>query len=119
MRWSYDATDQALYVTLRDDLTRAGVIEMPDGTIVDVDAAGQAVGVEVIRSWAEWDIDAVIRRFALDEDTASALRWIAYAPLVRSRPTHDGGAGPGQGFQPEPPVGVSGQTRPAPEFAAA
>jgi hypothetical protein len=57
---------------------------MLDGAVIDVDGGGQAAGIEVIRSWAEWDIAAVTDRFGLDQATVDLIGWVANSPLVRS-----------------------------------
>jgi uncharacterized protein YuzE len=88
MHWTYDADDRALYIQLDDASPVARQVEMPDGTIVDVADDGHAIGIEVIRSWADWDLGAVAERFALDRETASVVGWIADSPLVRSTPLH-------------------------------
>ncbi len=81
MRWTFDTDADALYVYLAEG-SPAGQVPMPDGTVVDVDETGRPVGVEVLRPWAEWDIDAVVERFQVDDDTAAGLRWIAGLPLI-------------------------------------
>ena len=58
MSWTLDVESQSLYVTLSDDAV-AGQVEMPDGTIVDTDEAGRAVGIEVLRAGTPWDHQAV------------------------------------------------------------
>jgi uncharacterized protein YuzE len=86
VRWTYDAEVAALYIYLVDGRQPSAQVEMPDGTVVDVDDTGRALGIEVVRSWAEWDIQAVITRFGLDAKTADEVLWIANSTIVRRRP---------------------------------
>ncbi len=72
MSWTLDVESQSLYVTLSDDAV-AGQVEMPDGTIVDTDEAGRAVGIEVLRAGTPWDHQAVAQRFHLSKDAAEYL----------------------------------------------
>jgi uncharacterized protein YuzE len=90
MQWTYDADERALYIRLSDE-DIAGQVEMLDGTLVDVDGGGRPTGIEVIRSWAEWDIDAVADRFGLDPATVDLIRWVANSPLARTMPTQRDG----------------------------
>ncbi|HXN60556.1 MAG TPA: DUF2283 domain-containing protein [Acidimicrobiales bacterium] len=76
MSWTFDVESQSLYVRLSDEAIE-GQIELDDGTIVDVDAEGNAVGVEVLRAWAQWDFRAVAERFELSEDAAKFLELLA------------------------------------------
>jgi uncharacterized protein YuzE len=87
MRWTYDLNEDALYVYL-DDQPVSGQVEMEDGSVVDVDPQGRAVGVEVLSASAGWDIGAVIQRFNLDVETGKALLVLASSPLLmRTAPT--------------------------------
>lgn len=87
MRWTYDLNSDALYVYL-DDEPVSGQVEMADGSVVDVDAQGRAVGVEVLSASKGWDIGAVIQRFNLDAETGEALLVLASSPLLmRTAPT--------------------------------
>lgn len=77
MSWSYDSETQALYIGLSSEEIE-GQVEMPDGVVVDVDAAGAAVGIEVVRAQADWDLPAVVEQFGLSEDQALYAKEIAY-----------------------------------------
>jgi uncharacterized protein YuzE len=87
MSWTFDVESQSLYVKLSDgEISRQ--VEMTDGTIVDVDEADNAVGVEVLRAWAPWDVRAVVSRFNLSEDTAKFLEVLARTVATMTpRPT--------------------------------
>jgi uncharacterized protein YuzE len=85
MRWTYDLSANALYVYLNDQSV-AGQIEMPDGTIVDVDAEGAATGIEVLSPAEGWDVNAIMERFRLDEDTRKSLGFFLMSPLMMRTP---------------------------------
>ena len=85
MSWTFDVESQSLYVALSDE-DIAGQVEMPDGTIVDIDVAGAAVGIEVLRAWASWDIAAIAAQFDLSEDTAKFLGQLSRSVQNRRRP---------------------------------
>ena len=86
MSWTYDVDTQSLYVRVSTRET-AGQIEMPDGTVVDIDDAGQVVGVEVIRASAPWDLEAVAERFNLSSDAVEQVRWVTETISRFGRPT--------------------------------
>jgi uncharacterized protein YuzE len=93
MRWTYDLDANAFYIYLSDQPV-AGQVEMPDGTVVDVNAQGAAVGIEVLSPDEGWDANAVLERFGLDDDVRKSLGFILMSPLVmrtrvRREPTVD------------------------------
>ncbi|MGH9307385.1 MAG: DUF2283 domain-containing protein [Acidimicrobiales bacterium] len=76
MRYAYDPTADALYVSvLAGEI--AAQVEMPDGVIVDVDFAERVLGIDVMGPDRGWSPDEVIDRFHLGNDDASFLRQLA------------------------------------------
>ena len=82
MRWTLDLDANALYVYFGHNAPVRQRV-MADGTIVDVDEAGELVGIEVVRPGAAWDIDAVVDEFGLDGEAGSALRALAMSPILQ------------------------------------
>lgn len=79
----HDLEADALYITLSEGAA-ARSIELDSGTLVDVDAAGKPLGLEVIHPHRVWPLDEFIRQFNVPADDALALR--LYAQSFR-RPT--------------------------------
>jgi uncharacterized protein YuzE len=73
MLLTYDSEADALYIELRE-----GVVErtksLEPGTLLDLDAHGRVVGVEVIRPARRWPVERVISEGHLPEEEAAALR---------------------------------------------
>ena len=67
MRYTYDAEVDALYLYLSDAIV-ARTVEVTPSCMVDIDAAGRPVGVEVLRASHGWPIDEVARRFMIDRE---------------------------------------------------
>lgn len=88
MRWSFDFDADALYVRL-SEASPERQIELSDGTIVDLDAAGAVVGIEVLSFHAGWDPRLVLTTLPVDPDDEIALRFLAThrfgAPVVEGR----------------------------------
>ncbi|HMF83882.1 MAG TPA: DUF2283 domain-containing protein [Acidimicrobiia bacterium] len=85
MRWTYDLSGNALYIYVQDRPV-SGQVEMADGTVVDVDEHGMAVGIEVLSPEQGWDVDAVLERFHLDDDAKRSLGFILMSPLLMRTP---------------------------------
>jgi uncharacterized protein YuzE len=85
MRWSFDVESQSLYLGLsRSRIARQ--VEMDDGVVVDIGAAGEAIGIEIIRSTAPWDYTAVVDRFGLAPHERDWLAFMAnYLPYPTLR----------------------------------
>lgn len=62
MRTEHDMTANALYIALRDESV-ASTTELEPGTLIDVDAQGQPIGVEVINPARGGWLDIVLQRF--------------------------------------------------------
>jgi uncharacterized protein YuzE len=80
MKWEFDADAGSLYVSFNEQLVDHQE-EMPDGVLVDVDADGRAVGIEVLSAWAPVDWLSIIRRYHLDENDAASLEFLVIAFL--------------------------------------
>ncbi len=76
MRWSYDSEMDALYLWITA-APPAGQDELADGTIVDIDAAGELAGIEVLGLKRGWSPTPVIDRFGLGPDAAAAIVFVA------------------------------------------
>lgn len=75
MRWEFDSVADALYVHLNDAaVTRQR--EMPDGTIVDLDASGAIVGIDIVSASAAVDIAGIVDAFGLGDDVGTSLFFI-------------------------------------------
>ena len=73
----HDLDADAMYIHLADHAI-ARTAEVDDGTMVDLDPAGQVIGIEVIGRGRSWPLEAIIERFGIGEDDARHLR--AYFP---------------------------------------
>ncbi len=81
MRSEHDVTADAIYVHVIEapiDHTE----ELEDGTIVDVSADGELVGVEILSASKGWSPDLVASKFHLSGFDRDALRAIAAPPRV-------------------------------------
>jgi uncharacterized protein YuzE len=59
---TYDADADALYLAFTDaDVARTHCID--DGTIVDMDASGAIVGIEVLRPARDWPVDQILAAY--------------------------------------------------------
>ena len=71
--FKYDKDADALDITLREGLV-ARTEEIDTGTLLDFDAAGHLVAIEVIRPARDWPLDEILSRFTLDSDVEAVLR---------------------------------------------
>lgn len=75
MRINYDAEADALYVGLRAE---GGEVlrtrELDAATLVDLDASGDLVGIEVLHPVREWPVEQAIRNYRISEEDAAILR---------------------------------------------
>jgi uncharacterized protein YuzE len=75
VRWEYDATSDSLYVYVRDEeIDRQE--EMPDGTIADVAASGDLVGIEVLAAHRSVAWTDIIARYNLSTEQVASLTFI-------------------------------------------
>ena len=61
---------------------------MDAGTLVDLDAAGNVIGIEVINPDRPWPLEAILSRFAVSEEDAHELRAYFPAPVTIIPPEH-------------------------------
>lgn len=73
MELIYDNDADALEITLRAGIT-CRTVEIDAGTLIDVDAQGQVVSLEVIRPLRWWPLDEIFARFSIDDEVAEQLR---------------------------------------------
>lgn len=88
---TYDNEADALAIRLDDGIVDR-TVELEPGTLVDVDAAGHVLLIEVIQPARRWPLEEVLERFAIsDEDAAvlhgirggdSTLEFVEAAPLA-------------------------------------
>ncbi len=73
MTFHYDTEADALDIGLRAGIV-ARTVQLDAGTLVDLDAAGNVVSIEVIRPSRPWPLDELFARFPIAEDDAAVLR---------------------------------------------
>ena len=73
MRFSYDKDADALDISLAEGVV-ARTVEIDSGTLVDVDVAGAALAIEIIRPARPVPIEQIIERFEVDDREADVLR---------------------------------------------
>jgi uncharacterized protein YuzE len=75
---SYDLDADALYITLHDgDVART--VQVDPGTLVDLDAHGSLIGIEVIHPHRQWPLDKITSTFAISGRDAYELH--VYFPM--------------------------------------
>lgn len=77
IRQSYDLDADALYITVTDGKI-ARTTEIDPGTLVDLDAVGSVVGIEIIGPQRAWPIQQILESFPISGKDADQLR--AYFP---------------------------------------
>jgi uncharacterized protein YuzE len=87
IRQSYDLDANALYITVTD-LPIARTTQIDPGTLVDLDADGGVVGIEVISPERSWPLGEILARFGVGSEDAGQLE--AYFPggLQLGSPAH-------------------------------
>lgn len=70
---AYDSEADALYIQL-DVGEVARTEDVDTGTLVDVDEAGVALGIEVLHPARPWPLDEILRRYRIEGHTAAMLR---------------------------------------------
>jgi uncharacterized protein YuzE len=73
MRFRYSEVDDVLYIEVREGRSHRQV-QLDPGTLVDTDAEGRLIGIEVIAPDAGWPAEEILWRFALDPDEATYIR---------------------------------------------
>lgn len=84
---SYDLTADALYITVTDRKI-ARTAEVDTGTLVDLDAAGSIVGIEVISPARVWPLREILARFDVTAEDAEQLRAYFRQPAQLAVPAH-------------------------------
>jgi uncharacterized protein YuzE len=79
MRLKFDLNVGALYITL-SDLAVARTQEVDDNTILDLDANGGVVGIEVISTARRWALAEVLDRYSIPPAEAAQLRAYFQSP---------------------------------------
>ncbi len=74
---SYDLDADALYIDLAEGQA-ARCAQVDAGTLVDLDSAGNVLGIEVIQPQRSWPLEEILRRFPIGREDARELR--AYFP---------------------------------------
>ncbi len=87
IRQSYDLDANALYITVTDHEV-ARTTEVDAGTLVDVDAAGFLVGIEVLSPQRCWPLEDILGRFRVAEADAEQLRVYFPYPAQLVPPAH-------------------------------
>jgi uncharacterized protein YuzE len=72
LRWDQEA--DALYITLAEAEVVSRTIEIDNGTLVDVDRFGHAVGIEVLNPARSWPFEAILEQFGIANPDAESLR---------------------------------------------
>jgi len=55
---------------------------LDDGTLVDVDASGRPVGIEIIGPSRGWALGAILERYSLADDDVATLQQVFGSPTV-------------------------------------
>ncbi len=76
MRYVYDGTADALYITFRDEKPQRQV-RLEDGTVIDLGSSDAVVGVEVLVPSSPWDPDSLTERWSLEPRELAFLRSLA------------------------------------------
>lgn len=87
IRQSYDLDADALYVKLADQKV-ARTAEIDEGTLVNLDADDNIVGIEVIQPERQWPLDEILRSFGVSPEQALELRTYFFQPAQLSAPAH-------------------------------
>ncbi len=73
MKLTYDMEADALVARLAEGAV-ARTVEVDSGTLVDVDAAGHVLTIEVLHPARRWPLDEVLDRFPIAPADAAMLR---------------------------------------------
>jgi uncharacterized protein YuzE len=80
MTLNYDTQADALDITLVEGIV-ARTEEIDNGTLVDVDEAGNLLSIEVLRPARRWPLEEILDRYVVADDDAELLRAIRGAPI--------------------------------------
>jgi len=73
MRLEYDLNVGALYIVLADEPV-ADTVEVGGNAVVDLDASGEVVGVEVISAAHPWPLAQILALYPIADADAAQLR---------------------------------------------
>jgi uncharacterized protein YuzE len=76
MRVIQDETIDALYIYFSDERP-AGTRQIAEGTLVDLDAEGHLIGIEVICVHRAWPVEEILDTHPVSEGDATRLRQMA------------------------------------------
>jgi uncharacterized protein YuzE len=87
MNFQYDSDADALEIRLAGSNV-ARTVQVDSGTLVDLDAKGDVVAIEVLRPSRLWPLEEILERFRIDEADAAVLRslWGAEKPYPFAEP---------------------------------
>jgi len=71
---TYSDTADALYINLKPEAVPTQGEEIDSATLVDLDDAGELVGIEVLHPAREWPLDAIADRFFIPMEELLQLR---------------------------------------------
>jgi uncharacterized protein YuzE len=84
---SYDLDAGALYIELADcQVTRTEQVD--PGTLVDLDAEGNVIGIEVINPERLWPLAEILRRFTVGKEDMRELQAYFSHPVTIVPPEH-------------------------------
>jgi uncharacterized protein YuzE len=75
-----DVRADALYIELVQDAASARTEEIDPGTLVDLDARGRVIGIEVVHPARPWPLEEILERYDIDCGDERELR--AYFPQM-------------------------------------
>ena len=92
MIFSYDHDADALYIEITDSPV-AGTRQFDEGTMVDLDASGEVVGIEILRPARDWPLEEIKASFGLGKDNTAILDSLwgttsEQGPYPFARPVH-------------------------------
>jgi uncharacterized protein YuzE len=87
IRQNYDLDADALYINVTGGKV-ARTVEIDKGTLVDLDAAGVLVGIEVISPQRSWPVEEILARFEASAEDAAQLRAYFVGPLAPHSSSH-------------------------------
>lgn len=85
MRLKYDMNAGALYIRLTDAPV-ARTREVDDNTMVDLDADGEVIGIEVVSITHPWPLDEVLRSYAIPAGEEAQIRAYFRSPAFQAAP---------------------------------
>ena len=72
MTLDYDREADAVDIALSDGIV-ARTVEIDPGTLIDVDAQGRVLSIEVIHPRRRWPLGEILDRFTIDDEDAAML----------------------------------------------